>query len=107
MIDKHGARINWPGETIRYRVQTGLRVLTGFIGGYVLTGYITAITALILPMSRADAAMLSGMLSYIWFAGILIWVFATKSLRKLGLIMMMLIGALAMLYEALHSGMAG
>lgn len=101
------SKIRWLGDNARYRFQILLRVLAGFIGGYVLTGYITAVTAILLPMTRADAVMLSSMLSYLWFAGILIWAFAIKSLLNLYLILAMLIGAMATLYFALQSGMAG
>lgn len=103
---KIGTR-NWLRDSVRYRCQVLLRVLAGFIGGYVLTGYITAITAILLPMTRADAVILSSMLSYLWFAGILIWAFAIQSLRKLYLILSVVIGAAATLYFALQSGMAG
>lgn len=100
-------KMRWLGDNARYRFQVLLRVLAGFIGGYVLTGYITAVTAVLLPMTRADAVMLSSMLSYLWFAGILIWAFAIKSLFNLYLILAMSIGAMATLYFALQSGMAG
>lgn len=110
MINKISGKIgniSWPAEGIRYRFQVLLRVLAGFIGGYILTGYMTAITALLLPMTRADAVVLSSMLSYLWFAGIIIWAFAVKSLLKLCLIVTMLIAAAATLYMALQSGTAG
>ena len=100
-------KMRWLSDNARYRFQVLLRVLAGFIGGYVLTGYITAVTAILLPMTRAAAVMLSSMLSYLWFAGILIWAFAIKSLLNLYLILVMLIGAMATLYFALQSGMAG
>lgn len=101
------SKMRWLGDNARYRFEVLLRVLAGFIGGYVLTGYITAVTAVLLPMTRADAVMLSSMLSYLWFAGILIWAFAIKSLFNLYLILVMLIGAMAILYFALQSGIAG
>ena len=100
-------KMRWLSDNARYRFQVLLRVLAGFIGGYVLTGYITAVTAILLPMTRAEAVMLSSMLSYLWVAGILIWAFAIKSLLNLYLILVMLIGAMATLYFALQSGMAG
>ena len=101
------SKIRWLGDNTRYRFQILLRVLAGFIGGYILTGYITAVTAVLLPLTRADAVMLSSMLSYLWFAGILIWAFAIKSLLNLYLILAMSIGAMATLYFALQSGIAG
>lgn len=97
----------WNGVRINYRIQVLLRILASFIGGYVLTGYITAVTALLLPMTRVDAVILSSMLSYLWFAVILIWAFAIKSLLYLYLIVAVLIGISATLYFALQSGMAG
>lgn len=108
MLTENLSNSRWLGESTRYRFKVLLRVLAGFVGGYVLTGYITAVTALLLPMTRADAVVLSSMLSYVWFAGIIIWAFAVKSLLKLYVILAMLIGAMATLYFALQSpGMAG
>lgn len=108
MLTENLSNSRWLGESTRYRFKVLLRVLAGFVGSYVLTGYITAITALLLPMTRADAVVLSSMLSYVWFAGMIIWAFAVKSLLKLYVILAMLIGAMATLYFALQSpGMAG
>lgn len=106
-ISSKMGEISWLGDRARYGCQVLLRVLAGFVGGYVLTGYVTAITAILLHMTRADAVILSSMLSYLWFAGIIIWAFAIQSLLKLYLILAVLMSAAASLYFALHSGMAG
>jgi hypothetical protein len=96
----------WLNENFRYRFKVFLRVLAGFIGGYILTAYITAITTKLLPMNRADAVVLTSMLSFLWFAGIIIWAFAVKSLLRLYLILTGLIGTIAVLYLVLQSVMA-
>ncbi len=69
-------------EKAAYRWMVFSRVIAGFIGGYVLTSYITIVLAQLLPMARVDAVVLSSLLSYVWFCIAIIWVFAVKSTIK-------------------------
>lgn len=78
--------LSWLGEIARYRWLVFFRIIAGFIGGYVITAFITSITATLLPMPRAEAVVLSSLLSYLWFLGLVIWAFAIKSVAKLWLI---------------------
>lgn len=90
----------WLSEQAAYRWMVFFRVIAGFIGGYILTAYITMLLAEILPMSRADAVVLSSLLSYLWFCMAIIWVFAVKSALKAWLGMLVAIALFASLYYA-------
>jgi hypothetical protein len=94
----------------RYRWLVFFRLLVGFIGSYVLTAYITVTMVMImvrlLPMPRVDAVLLSSMLSYVWYLGVIIWCFSAHSLLKLTGIMILLIVALAAINYGLQTGMA-
>jgi hypothetical protein len=94
----------------RYRWLVFFRLLVGFIGSYVLTAYITVTMVMImvrlLPMPRVDAVLLSSMLSYVWYLGVIIWCFSARSLLKLTGIMILLIVALAAINYGLQTGMA-
>lgn len=90
----------------RYRWLVFFRLLVGFIGGYILTAYITVITVRLLPMPRVDAVLLSSMLSYVWYLGVIIWCFSARSLLKLTGIMILLILALAAINYGLQTSMA-
>lgn len=94
----------------RYRWLVFFRLLVGFIGSYVLTAYITVTMVMImvrlLPMPRVDAVLLSSMLSYVWYLGVIIWCFSARSLLKMTGIMILLIVALAAINYGLQTGMA-
>ena len=81
-MSKQAQAFSWLSEKAQYRWMVFSRVIAGFIGGYILTAYITMVLAQVLPMSRADAVVLASLLSYIWFCIAIIWVFAVKSALK-------------------------
>lgn len=80
---KNHAQARWGlSKKALYNCMVFSRVIAGFIGGYILTAYITMVLAELLPMSRADAVVLASLLSYVWFCMAIIWVFAVKSALK-------------------------
>lgn len=97
-MNKQAAASSWLSQKVMYRWMVFSRVIAGFIGGYILTAYITMVLAQLLPMSRADAVVLASLLSYLWFCIAIIWVFAVKSAVKAWL---GILGAIA-LFAAIH-----
>lgn len=105
-LDSYRVLTNRLSHAGRYRWLVFFRLLVGFIGGYILTAYITIITVRLLPMPRVDAVLLSSMLSYLWYLGVIIWCFSTRSLLKLSAMMTVLIVILAAMNYGLQPGMA-
>ncbi|WP_349571043.1 iron transporter [Azotobacter salinestris] len=66
-------------------LDTGLRVVAAVFGGYVLTYAATAALARLLPLARFDAVMVSTLLSFALYTGMVLWVFAAASMRRVWL----------------------
>lgn len=97
-MNKQAEARGWLSEKAVYRWMVFSRIIASFVGGYILTAYITMVLAVLLPMSRADAVVLASLLSYVWFCIAIIWVFAVKSVLKAWLGML---GGIA-LFVAIH-----
>lgn len=84
--------------TLADRVAVAGRVLLAVFGGYAVAALATALLALILPGSRAEAVSAGTLASFAIMAGAVIWVFAARTLGRaaviLGLTALLLIGAL-------------
>ncbi|MEW7850650.1 DUF3649 domain-containing protein [Massilia aurea] len=65
--------------TWRYRGGVTVRAVAAIGGGYVFTSIASALIALALPMSRADAVTTATLLSFVVYTCIILWVFATSS----------------------------
>lgn len=72
-------------DTARYRWMVASRVLASVVGGYALTSAATVLLALVWPLPQAEAILVSTMLSFSLYAGVLVWVFAAKRLRTIWL----------------------
>ena len=73
-----------PSRTpLGYRWGVLNRVLAASVGAYVLAAVASSVLALALPMlfaiSRADGVVIGTLLSFVFHAGVAIWVFATRS----------------------------
>ncbi|KAG1369146.1 hypothetical protein G6F59_018737 [Rhizopus arrhizus] len=55
------------------------RMAAAILGGYVLAAAAAACLAVWLPMGRADAVTAAQMLSFVFYACGVIWVFATRN----------------------------
>lgn len=66
----------------RYRWRVASRVLAAGLGGYALASVVTVLTSLLWPMPLPKAILASNMLSFIWYALAIIWVFSVHSLRR-------------------------
>ena len=66
----------------RYRLMVASRILAAVIGGYALTAALSVLLALLLPVSRSEATLAATMLSFILYAVVVLWVFATSSATR-------------------------
>jgi len=65
--------------TWRYRGGVAARAVAAIGGGYVLTAIASALIAIALPLSRADAVTIATLLSFVVYTCVILWVFATAS----------------------------
>lgn len=63
------------------------RILAASLGGYVLTNTAAVLIAFLLPMPKVQSVATMMLGSFALFSAIVIWVYATASLRRVWLIM--------------------
>lgn len=108
MLPQHGLTKLYPlSVQAKYRWMVFIRMITAFVGGYILTAYITRVLTQLVPLARAEAVVLSALLSYIWFCLIIVWVFAVNSTAKACWSVVVAIACFAGWDYFLHSGWAG
>ena len=90
----HGIRSNMKqGISTGYRVAVASRAIAGILGGYGLAALATGCVSLALArwtdMARAEAVVTASLLSFLWYALAVIWVFAVRSATRawVGLLM--------------------
>ena len=66
----------------RYRLMVASRILAAVVAGYALASAISILLALIWPAPKAEAVLASTMLSFAIYAAVVLWVFATKSVIR-------------------------
>ncbi|CAG9168497.1 DUF3649 domain-containing protein [Cupriavidus respiraculi] len=64
---------------LRYRLAVASRAVAAIGGGYVLAAAATTVLSLVLPLSRSEAVVTATLLSFLVYAGAVIWVFAARS----------------------------
>ncbi|MDY6946780.1 MAG: DUF3649 domain-containing protein [Pseudomonadota bacterium] len=64
--------------TLRYRSSIAARALAAVVGGYMLTTRSVALLAIHLPITPFEATLTATMLSFAIYAGVVLWVFATR-----------------------------
>lgn len=57
------------------------RIVAGLFGGYALAA-LTSVATLALPMSKSEAVLTGMQLSFLVYAGAVVWVFAVRSARR-------------------------
>jgi hypothetical protein len=83
-----------------------LRVALAFLGGYAFSaGLVAALAALCVwcGLAAAEAAVLSGMLGFLIYLGVLLWAFATPRPRRAALLVLAGAACSHGLALALHS----
>ena len=66
----------------------GQRVLLAIVGGYFFSLEVAGLLSVLLSLAiaRSEAAMLAGMLAFLIYLVVILWVFAEHSLAKLWLV---------------------
>ncbi|CAB3937876.1 DUF3649 domain-containing protein [Achromobacter insolitus] len=64
---------------MRYRLAVFSRATAAILGGYALASAAAACLAIWLPLRRPDAVVTAQMLSFVFYACGVIWVFATRN----------------------------
>ncbi|MEN7529473.1 MULTISPECIES: DUF3649 domain-containing protein [unclassified Cupriavidus] len=71
------------GITVAYRAGIASRAIAAILGGYgvaaLATGCLSLVLAQWVGMARAEAVVTATLLSFLWFALAVIWVFAADS----------------------------
>ncbi len=71
------SNLNW-----QYRLQVTSRILAAALGGYAVASAMTVFLALVWPIPPAQAVLSSTLLSFIWYAVAVIWVFSVKRVSR-------------------------
>lgn len=72
-----------------YRWSVASRVLAAVIGAYAFTSAASVLLALLLPMPRAQATLLSSMvIGYLIYAVAVIWIFSIRSVARAWVVML-------------------
>lgn len=69
-------------STLPSRAAVAGRVVLATGGGYAVAGLATALLSLILPMPRSEAVTTATLLSFVIMVGLVVAVFAARSLRR-------------------------
>ncbi len=72
------------------RARVALRIAAAVGGGYAWTASCVGLLAALLPltgMARSEAVVLSAMLGYVIYLLVLLWAFSTRSLARLGAVL--------------------
>ncbi|WP_095154507.1 DUF3649 domain-containing protein [Pseudomonas sp. Irchel 3E13] len=67
------------GLPLSYRMAVASRCLAALLGGYLLAAMASVCFSLLLPIPRAEAVLSGMMLSFLFYLGAFIWVFAARS----------------------------
>jgi hypothetical protein len=76
----------FPAGRIPAGMVVALRVVAAIAGGYAFTASCVALLAATLPlagMQRSEAVVLSAMLGFLFYLGVLLWAFSVRSLARL------------------------
>lgn len=74
--------MNPPSEALRARLSVASRIGAAVIGGYALASVLSMLLALILPIPRHEAVLWAMLLSFLWYALAVIWVFHARSATR-------------------------
>lgn len=73
----------------RYRWLVFSRVVAAVVAGYTLASSATVLLALLWPLPQAEAVLAASMLSFLLYAGVIVWSFSVKRLRTVWLGLML------------------
>ncbi|MGE8407199.1 MAG: DUF3649 domain-containing protein [Pseudomonas sp.] len=67
------------GLPVSYRLAVTSRCLAALLGGYLLAAMASVSLSLLLPLPRGEAVISGMMLSFLFYLGAFIWVFAARN----------------------------
>jgi hypothetical protein len=89
------------GVSTLYRWSIASRVLAAIVGGYALAALLSAVLALALPRisnaSRADAVLISTLLSFVVYTVVALWVFCARTALR-GWLWLFLVGLISLAF---------
>lgn len=79
-----------------------LRILAASVGAYAITYLATGVATLLLPLSRAEAAIVTTNCSFLLLTGLAFWSFSCRSIVRLWIGMLLLATVLWPVLRALR-----
>lgn len=74
--------MNLLNDDLRARLNVTSRIAAAVFGGYALASAFSALLALTLPMAQHEATAMALVLSFLWYALAIIWVFHARSVTR-------------------------
>lgn len=93
-----------PSKAMLARLSVPSRILAAAFGGYALASTASALLALILPMPRQEATTTALLLSFLFYALAVIWVFHARSATRAWIGMALPAAAMALACWLLGAG---
>lgn len=78
-VDKRRSRPRAKEPTVAYRLAVASRAIAAIFAGYLLASLASVCLAHWLPLARAEAVVMSMMLSFLVYLGAVLWCFACRS----------------------------
>ncbi len=77
------------------RLGVAMRAIAAVLGGYVVAALASVVCATLLPMPRAEAVLTGMLLSFVVYAGAVVWVFAARTALRAWIGLLVPLAALA------------
>lgn len=78
-VDRRNSKTRSKGPTVAYRLAVASRAIAAIFAGYLLASLASVCLAHWLPLARAEAVVMSMMLSFLVYLGAVLWCFACRS----------------------------
>jgi hypothetical protein len=82
IADKRSGKVKTGGVTLAYRLAVASRALAAIFAGYLLASLASICLAHWLPVARAEAVVISMMLSFLVYLGAVLWCFSCRSASR-------------------------
>lgn len=89
--------MNLLNDDLRARLSVASRIAAAVIGGYALASAFSSLLALTLPMRQHEATLMALVLSFLWYAIAVMWVFHARSVTRAWIGMVVPAAVLALL----------
>ncbi|MGO2365855.1 MAG: hypothetical protein ACTH56_04320 [Pseudoalteromonas sp.] len=88
-----------------YKYKVVLRFIAAIVGGYVFTSCFICLLALVLPLSKLDAVLISTTISVFVYTCVFIWSFTVKSLARIWITILLTTGLTTLALTLIESGL--